>query len=84
MIDEDCKAWITDFALAQMATGTQLTMTGDIVGTALYMSPEQLMAKRIGVDHRTDIYSLGVTLYEMLTLAPPFKAENRQELFRQR
>ncbi len=83
MIDGSGKAWITDFGLAQVETGTALTMTGDLLGTARYMSPEQLMAKRLILDHRTDIYSLGITLFEMLTLQTPFDSENRQELFRQ-
>src|SRR6266699_1704847 len=58
-------------------------MTGDLVGTLRYMSPEQALAKRVVVDHRTDIYSLGVTLYELLTLEPPFDGKDRQELLRQ-
>ena len=50
---------------------------------ARYMSPEQALAKRVIVDHRTDIYSLGVTLYELLTLHPAFDGADRQELLRQ-
>ncbi len=58
-------------------------MTGDIVGTLRYMSPEQSLAKRVVIDHRTDIYSLGVTLYELLTLQPAFDGNDRQELLKQ-
>ena len=52
-----------------------LTMTGDLVGTLRYMSPEQALGRRGCVDHRTDIYSLGVTLYELLTLRPAFDGQ---------
>jgi tetratricopeptide (TPR) repeat protein len=57
-----------------------MTVTGEFVGTPAYMSPEQVTAGRIPVDHRTDIYSLGATLYELLTLRPPFRAEGRDKL----
>jgi serine/threonine protein kinase/Flp pilus assembly protein TadD len=77
------RLWITDFGLAQVQSDTRLTMTGDLVGTLRYMSPEQALAKRVVVDHRTDVYSLGVTLYELLTLEPAFTGEDRQELLRQ-
>ena len=60
-----------------------LTLPGDLLGTIRYMSPEQALAKRVIVDHRTDIYSLGVTLYELLTLEPTFSGHDRQELLRQ-
>jgi serine/threonine protein kinase/tetratricopeptide (TPR) repeat protein len=83
MIDGQGKLWVTDFGLARTAADAGLTMTGDVLGTLRYMSPEQALAKRIVVDHRTDIYSLGVTLYELLTGEAPFAGKDRQELLRQ-
>jgi serine/threonine protein kinase/Tfp pilus assembly protein PilF len=82
---EGLRLWITDFGLAQMASpggdaGGSLTLTGDLVGTVRYMSPEQTLAKRGMLDHRTDIYSLGVTLYELLTLEPAFIGRDRNEV----
>jgi serine/threonine protein kinase len=77
------RLWVTDFGLAQVQSDTRLTMTGDLVGTLRYMSPEQALAKRIVVDHRTDVYSLGATLYELLTLEPAYRGNDRQELLRQ-
>ncbi len=74
---------ILDFGLAREIDGDQasLTQTGDLFGTPAYMAPEQLMAKRIRVDRRADIWSLGVTLYERLSLARPFVAPTRESLF---
>jgi tetratricopeptide (TPR) repeat protein len=83
MVDAAGRLWITDFGLAQVQSDPRLTMTGDLVGTLRYMSPEQALAKRVVVDHRTDIYSLGATLYELLTLEPAFKGTDREELLRQ-
>lgn len=83
ILDTQGKAWVTDFGLARIETGATLTASGDLLGTLRYMSPEQAMAKRIVVDHRTDVYSLGVTLYELLTLRPVFASQDRQELLRQ-
>jgi tetratricopeptide (TPR) repeat protein len=82
MIDADGHLWIADFGLARLHGETALTMTGDLVGTLRYMSPEQALAQRVLLDHRTDIYSLGVTLYELLTLRPAFDGTDRQELLR--
>jgi len=78
------RLWITDFGLAQVQSeNTRLTMSGDLLGTLRYMSPEQALGNRVIVDHRTDIYSLGVTLYELLTLQPVFNGKDRQEVLRQ-
>jgi tetratricopeptide (TPR) repeat protein len=83
LLDPSCRLWVTDFGLAQVQSDSRLTMTGDLVGTLRYMSPEQALAKRVVVDHRTDVYSLGATLYELLTLEPAFSGNDRQELLRQ-
>lgn len=80
---ESSRLWITDFGLAYCQSQAGLTMTGDLVGTLRYMSPEQALAKRVPLDHRTDVYSLGATLYELLTLEPVFPGKDRQELLRQ-
>src|SRR5262249_39677363 len=81
--DGESRLWVTDFGLAQVQGDARMTMTGDLVGTLRYMSPEQALAKRVVVDYRTDIYSLGATLYELLTLEPAFGGTDRQELLRQ-
>jgi serine/threonine protein kinase/tetratricopeptide (TPR) repeat protein len=78
------RLWVTDFGLAHCRQGqVGLTVTGDLVGTLRYMSPEQALAQPIGVNHRTDLYSLGATIYELLTLEPPFNGHDRHELLRQ-
>lgn len=68
LLDENGNLWVTDFGLAQFQANMQLTRTGDMLGTLRYMSPEQAGGDRVVLDHRTDIYSLGITLYELLTL----------------
>jgi tetratricopeptide (TPR) repeat protein len=83
LVDGRGNLWIADFGLAHCQSQVGLTMSGDLVGTLRYMSPEQALAKRATVDHRTDIYSLGVTLYELLTLEPVFGGRDREELLRQ-
>jgi serine/threonine protein kinase/Tfp pilus assembly protein PilF len=83
LVDGGGRLWVTDFGLAQVHSDARLTMTGDLVGTLRYMSPEQALARRAVLDHRTDVYSLGATLYELLTLRPPFDGKDRQELLRQ-
>ena len=59
LVNTEGKLWVTDFGLARIESDASMTMTGDILGTLRYMSPEQAQAKRAVVDHRTDIYSLG-------------------------
>ena len=68
LLDKDSKLWITDFGLARCQSDTTLTTPGDLLGTVRYMSPEQALGKSALVDQRTDIYSLGITLYELLTI----------------
>jgi hypothetical protein len=80
LIDGRGALWITDFGLARTAADAGLTMTGDILGTLRYMSPEQSLAKHGLVDYRTDVYSLGVTLYELLTGTPAVGGKDREEI----
>jgi tetratricopeptide (TPR) repeat protein len=83
LVDGRGSLWVTDFGLAHVQSDARLTMTGDLLGTLRYMSPEQALAQRVVVDHRTDVYSLGATLYELLTLEPAFSGGDRKELLRQ-
>jgi tetratricopeptide (TPR) repeat protein/tRNA A-37 threonylcarbamoyl transferase component Bud32 len=83
LLDAAAHLWITDFGLARCRADQGLTLTGDAVGTLRYMSPEQAFAKRGLVDHRSDIYSLGLTLYEVLTLEAAYPSGDRAELLQQ-
>ncbi len=82
MVDARGHLWVTDFGLARLQNDSGLTVTGDLLGTLRYMSPEQAMGKPGYLDHRTDIYSLGATLYELLTLGPAFATRDRGSLLR--
>jgi serine/threonine protein kinase/tetratricopeptide (TPR) repeat protein len=82
LVDGHIHLWVTDFGLARVHSEANLTMTGDVVGTLRYMSPEQAAARPGLVDQRSDVYSLGVTLYEFLTLEPAFAGNDRQDLLR--
>jgi WD40 repeat protein len=83
LLDGRGHLWVSDFGLARMGGDPGLTMTGDLLGTIRYMSPEQALAQRVPIDHRTDVYSLGVTLYELLTLERAYPGRSREEVLRQ-
>jgi serine/threonine protein kinase len=82
LIDSDDNLWITDFGLAQLRDPGAITASGGGGGTLPYMSPEQLSGGRLPIDVHTDVYSLGVTLYEMLALQHPFEGSDTVELLR--
>jgi len=80
LLDKRGVLWIADFGLARRIEDPALTMSGILLGTPRYMSPEQAEAARRPVDHRSDIYSLGATLYELLTCRPVYEGRNPQEV----
>ena len=80
LIESSGWLWVADFGLARIAREADQTSTGAMMGTPRYMSPEQVIGPRGVVDHRTDIYSLGATLYELITLRPAFDSDDRLEM----
>jgi serine/threonine protein kinase len=81
LLDDTGNVWVTDFGLAKADTdGDDLTHTGDVVGTLRYMAPERFNGRG---DLRSDVYSLGLTLYELLTLRPAFDEADRNRLIKQ-
>jgi serine/threonine protein kinase len=81
LLDRGGQVHVIDFGVARFFEDQAVTYTGQLVGTPLYMSPEQVTG-RGAIDARTDIYSLGLVLYELLTLKPPIEATNRENLLR--
>ena len=79
LLDVHNDVWVTDFGLARSEDNASLTLAGDILGTIRYMPPEAFNGEH---DARSDVYSLGVTLYELVTLQPAFSASDRRELMR--
>jgi len=79
MLTEKGQAKITDFGLAKLSWGVDLTKTSTVMGTAAYMSPEQARGDK--VDHRTDIWSLGAMFYEMLSCRRPFRSTDERAVF---
>jgi WD40 repeat protein len=80
LIGSDDLPKVADFGVATLADERTLVNPGEVVGTPFYMSPEQVTAKRIDVDHRTDIFSVGVILYEMLTFSRPFEGDTPSQV----
>jgi serine/threonine protein kinase/Tfp pilus assembly protein PilF len=83
LVDAAGKLWVGDFGLARLGAEAGLTLSGDLLGTLRYMAPEQALARHGLVDHRADVYGLGATLYELLTLRPAVTATERAEVLRQ-
>jgi serine/threonine protein kinase/tetratricopeptide (TPR) repeat protein len=82
LLDRSGRLWVTDFGLARIQTDSGVTISGDIVGTVRYMSPEQAAGSSALVDARTDVYALGATMYELLTLQPAHRGNARPEILR--
>ncbi len=83
LIDHRGHLWVTDFGLAHYRRSGDLTLSGDLMGTARYMSPEQTRGDRGRVDHHTDVYSLGVSLYELFTQRQAFTGQDWNDLLNQ-
>jgi len=82
LIDRQGHPRLTDFGLARDLEAEGPTRSGDVTGTIQYMSPEQLLGRRHEIDHRTDVYSLGVVLYELLTGRRPFLGDSALDVAR--
>jgi serine/threonine protein kinase len=82
LLDEHALPCLGDFGLAKVEDGLELSRTGDFAGSPFYMSPEQADSRRGNIGAQSDIYSLGVTLYEMLTLTQPFQGTTSHEIVR--
>ena len=80
LLDDNGLLWLADFGLARVQGSSDLTATGDVIGTLRYLSPEQARGRRGAVDARSDVYALGATLFELLTLRPVFEGDDRAEL----
>jgi len=80
ILGDDGYMRISDFGLARLAEQPGVTTTGEMIGSPLYMAPEQITGTPDEVDHRADIYSLGATLYEWLTLTAPYPGETRERV----
>ncbi len=80
LLTRDDEPKIADFGLASLAAEADLARTGEYVGTPSYMSPEQVAARRLPLDRRTDVFALGASLYEALTFRVPFPGDTREQV----
>lgn len=80
LLDHENRVWLTDFGLARRLDDVTLSLTGALLGTPRYMSPEQATATTKRVDHRSDLFSLGSTLYELLVGRPAFSGDNPHDV----
>lgn len=83
LIDDNGVPKVTDFGLAKLSGRSDLTSTGQVIGTPNYMAPEQAAGRTSDVNSASDIYSLGAILYEALTGRPPFQSSNPMETIKQ-
>ena len=84
LLGPDGRIHVSDFGLARILEEPTMTTTGELMGSPRYMSPEQISVETGDeVDHRSDIYSLGVTLYELITLQPAYDAKERDRIYSQ-
>ncbi|MEM7306492.1 MAG: bifunctional serine/threonine-protein kinase/formylglycine-generating enzyme family protein [Planctomycetota bacterium] len=81
LLDADGRVQVADFGIVRDEAEGSLTRTGELAGTPYYMSPEQARLRDAAIDHRTDVYSLGVVLYELATHRRPFTARSSADLF---
>ncbi len=80
LLGNDGRLQLTDFGLARLDNAPQITSPGEVMGTPAYVAPEQVRGQTDRIDQRTDVYSLGVTLYELLTQRKPFRGESREQI----
>lgn len=83
LLDQEGRLWLTDFGLARRQDDVTLSLTGVLLGTPRYMSPEQATASTRRVDHRSDLFSLGATLYELLAARPAFAGSTPHDVIQQ-
>ncbi len=82
MLDKSGRIWVSDFGLAHISTNPGLTRTGAVLGTYRYMSPEQAAGNHHFLDHRSDVYSLGATLFEMIALRPAYDQQGSEQILK--
>jgi serine/threonine protein kinase/Flp pilus assembly protein TadD len=80
LVRVDATPILTDFGLAREEGLPSMTLTGEFAGTPYYVSPQQVVSRKVPIDHRTDVFSLGVTLFELLTLRRPFEGQSTPEI----